>query len=185
MRELVALPAQARGKTYTTGGQVTGHPLPVAITLLLVAEHLLELVTEGKVQGLGREVTDDVGSVATPQGHDTLLLSGSAEALDDTVVLAVKTTDLKHLILLIMPVSEVLIGSSITLRPRGTSMGRWRLDGDDTARRISYLVLDQKLDTLNGSGGSLRDGGGNTTHCYRVSTLLFHSSKLLSALPRA
>jgi hypothetical protein len=30
---------------------------------------------------------------------------------------------------------------------------------------MSYLVLDQKLDTLNGSGGGLRDGGGNTTHC--------------------
>jgi hypothetical protein len=28
-----------------------------------------------------------------------------------------------------------------------------------------YLVLDEELDTLDGSGGSLRDGGGNTTHC--------------------
>lgn len=26
------------------------------------------------------------------------------------------------------------------------------------------LVLDEKLDTLDGSGSSLRDGGGNTTH---------------------
>jgi hypothetical protein len=28
------------------------------------------------------------------------------------------------------------------------------------------LVLDEELDTLDGSGGSLRDGGGDTTHCY-------------------
>lgn len=28
----------------------------------------------------------------------------------------------------------------------------------------TYLVLDKKLDTLDGSGGSLRDGGGDTTH---------------------
>jgi hypothetical protein len=29
---------------------------------------------------------------------------------------------------------------------------------------MTYLVLDEELDTLNGSGGGLRDGGGNTTH---------------------
>jgi hypothetical protein len=33
----------------------------------------------------------------------------------------------------------------------------------------TYLVLDKKLDTLNRSSGSLRDGGGDTTHCYKVS----------------
>ena len=32
-------------------------------------------------------------------------------------------------------------------------------------RMRTYLVLDQKLDTLNWSSGSLRDGSGNTTHC--------------------
>jgi hypothetical protein len=31
------------------------------------------------------------------------------------------------------------------------------------------LVLDKKLDTLNGSGGGLGDGGGDTTHCRYVS----------------
>lgn len=44
------------------------------------------------------------------------------------------------------------------------------VSGDD--RRISgtqtktYLVLDEKLDTLDGSSGGLRDGSGDTTH-YR------------------
>jgi hypothetical protein len=28
----------------------------------------------------------------------------------------------------------------------------------------TYLVLDEELDTLNGSGGGLGDGGRNTTH---------------------
>jgi hypothetical protein len=28
----------------------------------------------------------------------------------------------------------------------------------------AYLVLDEELDTLNGSGSGLRDGGGDTTH---------------------
>jgi hypothetical protein len=30
------------------------------------------------------------------------------------------------------------------------------------------LVLDEELDTLDGSGGSLGDGGGDTTHCCPV-----------------
>lgn len=29
----------------------------------------------------------------------------------------------------------------------------------------TYLVLDEELDTLDGSGGGLRDGGRDTTHC--------------------
>lgn len=87
------------GYTYTTGGKVTSHPLGVAITLLLVGEHRLVGVTEGEVQSLGREVTDDVGSVTSPQGDNTLGSSGTTEAVDDTVVLAVETTSAKHLIL--------------------------------------------------------------------------------------
>jgi hypothetical protein len=85
--------------TYTTGGQVTGHPLGVTVTLLLVGEHALVGVAESEVERLGGEVTDDVGSVTTPQGEGALILHGTAEALADTVVLAVETTGLEHLIL--------------------------------------------------------------------------------------
>lgn len=31
---------------------------------------------------------------------------------------------------------------------------------------VTDLVLDEQLDPLNGSSGSLRDGGGDTTHCH-------------------
>lgn len=135
-------------KTYTTGGKVTSHPLGVSITLLLEGEHGLVGITESEVQGLGREVTDDVGSVTTPQRGDTLLGGGSAEALDDTIVFPVKTTRLQHLIL------------------------RKKLDPAEVRSRISvrtYLVLDQELDTLDGSSSGLGDSGGNTTHCDQVS----------------
>lgn len=131
--------------TYTTGGQVTGHPLGVTITLLLVGEHGLVGIAESEVQGLGREVTDDVGGVTTPEGEDTLVLGSPAEALDDTVVLAVETAGLKHLIL-----EAVLV--------RVSSWG--------IVAGASYLVLDEELDTLDGGGSGLRDGGGDTTH-YR------------------
>jgi hypothetical protein len=30
---------------------------------------------------------------------------------------------------------------------------------------MAYLVLDEELDTLDGSSSSLRDSGRNTTHC--------------------
>lgn len=36
---------------------------------------------------------------------------------------------------------------------------------DSSCRIVSaYLVLDEKLDTLDGSSSSLGDSGGNTTH---------------------
>ena len=51
--------------------------------------------------------------------------------------------------------------------------------------KITYLVLDQKLNTLDRSSGGLRDSGGNTSHCYRMSvtvpniynTNFFHLSR--------
>lgn len=88
------------GETYTTGGEVASHPPGVAVTLLLEAEHLLELVAESEVQGLGREVTDDVGSVTTPERHQTLIGHGALEAVANAGVLAVETTGLQHLLLL-------------------------------------------------------------------------------------
>jgi hypothetical protein len=90
---------EVRLRAYTTGGQVTSHPPSVTITILLEAEQLLELVLEGKVQGLGREVTDNVGSVTTPQGESTLVGDGALEAVTNTGVPAVETTALDHLIL--------------------------------------------------------------------------------------
>ena len=128
--------------TYTTGGQVAHHPLGVTVTLLLVGEHGLVGVAESEVERLGGELTDDVGGVTTPEGEDTLVLSGTAEALANAVVLAVETTGLKHLI---------LRGGLEIVDVRGP-VGR------------TYLVLDEELNTLDGSGGGLRDGGGNTTH---------------------
>ena len=87
------------GTSSTTRGQVTDHPPGVTVTLLLETEHLLELVTESEVKSLGREVTDDVGGVTTPQGEGTLISHGTAEAVTDTSIAAVETSSLDHLIL--------------------------------------------------------------------------------------
>ena len=81
--------AAAAADTYR--GDVTSEPLPVAV-LLLEAEHGLEVVLEGEVEGLGGEVTDDVGGVAAPERSKTLVSVGALEAVNDARVGAVKTT---------------------------------------------------------------------------------------------
>jgi len=151
--------------TYTTRGQVANHPPSVTVTLLLVAEHGLESVAEGKVEGLGWEVTDHIGRVTTPQRDDTLVGGGAAETVRNTLVLVGEAASFQHLILLtvfwLAPYS--LQASEVT--------GNLQLQAaqDCAVRRTAYLVLDEELHTLNRSGSSLRDGGGNTTHYYPLS----------------
>ena len=84
---------------YTTGGKIAHHPLGITIPVLLERKHRLVCITEGEVERLGREVTDDIGSVTTPQRGDTFVGGGTSEALSDTIVFAVQTAGLQHLIL--------------------------------------------------------------------------------------
>jgi len=48
--------------------------------------------TEGKVESLGREVTNDVGGVSSPEGNDTLIAVGTAEGITNALVRSGKTT---------------------------------------------------------------------------------------------
>ena len=43
-------------------------------------------LTEGKVQGLGGEVTDDVGGVTTQERYQALVAVRAGEAVDDALV---------------------------------------------------------------------------------------------------
>jgi solute carrier family 25 (adenine nucleotide translocator) protein 4/5/6/31 len=127
---------QRSGTSSTTGGKVTSHPHGVAILVLLVAEHLLELVTESEVQGLGGEVSDDVGGVSSPEGHDTLIGHGALEAVTNAVVLAVETTGLKHLILVLDEELDTLDRGSSSLGDSG---------GDTTHEEVSDEGLQSLL----------------------------------------
>ena len=49
-------------------------------------------LTEGKVQGLGREVTNDVGGVSTPEGDKTLITVGADKAVGNALVGRSETT---------------------------------------------------------------------------------------------
>ena len=51
---------------------------------------------------------------------------------------------------------------------------------------LTNLVLDEELDTLDGGGGSLGDGSGDTTHCCPMLAIVFLVSRaLISAGTRA
>lgn len=83
-------------------------------------------------------------------GHSTL------KAVDDTIVLAVKTASLDHLILWERNRSE---NCKQCLDSWGRIVHRF-LDREDKTN----LVLDEKLDTLDGGGSRLRDSSGHTAH---------------------
>lgn len=92
---------QGGGARGTTGSHVAGEPLPVAVAVLVVAEHLLELVLEGEVERLRGEVADDVGGVAAPQSADALVAHGAAEAVADALVGLGEAALLDHLVLVL------------------------------------------------------------------------------------
>jgi len=47
----------------------------------------------------------------------------------------------------------------------------------------AYLVLDEELDALNGSGGGLRDGGRDTAHCDDGVSTIFRGQQPTAAQP--
>jgi hypothetical protein len=94
---------QRRCTGTATRREIASEPLPVALALL-ETEQCLEVIlcsdvrhhtttqqrkkkrTEGKVEGLGREVTDDVGGVSSPQRNETLFPVRAAEGISDALV---------------------------------------------------------------------------------------------------
>ena len=51
----------------------------------------------------------------------------------------------------------------IPMRPSVMGKNTWK----KKLQVNTYLILDQELNTLNGSSSGLGDGSGDTTHCYR------------------
>mmetsp|Transcript_6758 Transcript_6758/g.18867 ORF Transcript_6758/g.18867 Transcript_6758/m.18867 type:complete len:312 (+) Transcript_6758:627-1562(+) len=78
--------AEGAGAGETTGGHVDHEELGKLGVLVGLGEHGLDGVLEGEVEGLGGEVTDDVGEVTAPEGADALLGSDAGEAVNDAGV---------------------------------------------------------------------------------------------------
>jgi hypothetical protein len=70
----------------TSSSHIDGEKLEEFSVLVGLRENFLDGILEGKVKGLGGEITDDVGHVSTPESLDTLLSRDTAEAVNDTGV---------------------------------------------------------------------------------------------------
>lgn len=82
--------AEGGGSGGTTRGQVTGKVPPELGALVnAVKEDLLVLVFEGEVEGLGGEIPDDIGKVASPEGEESLLLGDANNTVHYTLVLLI------------------------------------------------------------------------------------------------
>jgi len=99
----------------TTRCQVSCEPFPVAISLLVITEHSLELIFEGKVQGLSGEVSDDVGQVSSPEGNESFISDNSGEAIRNSLVRLSETTSLDHFILILDQEFDSFNGGSSSL----------------------------------------------------------------------
>lgn len=74
------------GTSSTTRGQISSKELPEILLGIVADENLLVLVLEGKVQGLGGEVADDVGQVTAPQRRNSLFGGNATEGVKDALV---------------------------------------------------------------------------------------------------
>lgn len=82
--------AERSGPSSAARRQVPGKVAPELCLLIhATKEDLLVLVFEGEVQGLGGEVTDHVGQVASPEGQEALLLRDSNNTVNNAFVLHV------------------------------------------------------------------------------------------------
>lgn len=102
--------------TYSSGCQITGHPLEISVSLFLESKHVLICVPERKIERLGGEVADDIDAVAPPERQDTFGLDGAIEAVVNAVVFAIETTGFDHFILKLYEILAFEIRLRVTSR---------------------------------------------------------------------
>lgn len=82
--------AQGGRPSGTAGCQVSSKVTPELGPLVnIVKEDLLVLVFESEVEGLGWEISDHIGKVTTPEGHETLFFGDTVDTIHDAFVLLV------------------------------------------------------------------------------------------------
>jgi hypothetical protein len=77
--------AQRTGSSKTTSSHVNGEEFAELSVLVGLREEGLDSILEGEVEGLGREVPDDVGQVSTPESTNSLLLGDAGEAVGNAL----------------------------------------------------------------------------------------------------
>ena len=82
------------------------------------------MTLEGKVQGLGWEVSDDVGQVTSPEWGDTFFSQSTLGTIQNTIVWLVKTALLDHLILILDQKFDTLDWGSCGLKTKLSELER-------------------------------------------------------------
>lgn len=81
---------QGGGTSRPTGGQVAGEvPPELGALVYTIQKDLLVLILEGKVEGLGGEVPDDIGQVPSPEGQEPLLLGDADHTVHNALVMLI------------------------------------------------------------------------------------------------
>jgi len=119
-------------------------------------EHGFDFVFEGKVEGLGREVSDDVGQVASPEGHDAFGFEGSRGAVDDAGVGLVESALFDHLILVLDEEFDSLDGRGGGLGDTGGDTRQEKVLGEAKIGHFCKygFVVCQRRRKFNGSVSS-------------------------------
>jgi len=125
---------QGHGTSETTGSDVSGEFDGVR-GIFAGGEKSFDLSFEGEVQGLGWEISDNIGQVTSPESTNTFSSKSSFGAVENTSVGTIKSALFDHF----------------------------------------TLILDKKLDSLNGGSGSLGD-----TSCDTGEHKILKESQLLA-----
>lgn len=89
--------AKRGGSSSTTGSQVADEVAPELCLLVNAAqEDLFVDILEGEVEGLGREISDDVGQVTAPESAEALFLWNTDEAIDDACRIKIQSQRKVH-----------------------------------------------------------------------------------------
>lgn len=76
-----------RGTSSSSGSHITYEEFSWVGLGIEGAEPFLVCILEGEVEGLGGEISDDIGQVTSPEWSETLFTIDSREAIADTLVL--------------------------------------------------------------------------------------------------
>jgi len=118
------------GTSSTSRSEVTGEPFPIAVLFLAETKHTLELIFEGEVEGLGGEVSKNVGQVSSPKGNKSFLADHSRETIADSLVGFSQTTRLDHFILVLDQELHAFNRCSCGLGDSGRNSTHQKIDGE-------------------------------------------------------
>jgi hypothetical protein len=141
---------------------------------VVLGEKSLDGILEGEIECLGREVTDNVGQVTTPERGETLFTGNADEAVTDTSVARDFTRlDLRVRVLSLEEELDTLDGGNDGL---GEGTGGTTSSKIDEESSCAFTFLGGRDEGSGGCGGSGSRGHART-HKAREAGLLVETRR--------